>query len=117
MDEPRPVYGSRCWNGGERRRTAEFASIRVGPIRFGSTRSTWDTRVVGDRLYGAGREKGFSGNARPWAVRLAREASRQFLHAAELRFRHPITSRDLEFTSPLPGDLSPLRDWALSTES
>jgi 23S rRNA pseudouridine1911/1915/1917 synthase len=31
---------------------------------------------------------------------------RQFLHSARLGFRHPFTGEDMEFTSPLPADLS-----------
>jgi len=31
---------------------------------------------------------------------------RQFLHSARLGFRHPFTEEELEFTSPLPPDLS-----------
>lgn len=80
--------------------------IRVHAVHIGHP-------VVGDALYGAGREKGFSGTARPWAARLARDVPRQFLHAAELRFRHPVTGEDLAYSSPLPGDLAPVRNWAL----
>jgi 23S rRNA pseudouridine1911/1915/1917 synthase len=32
--------------------------------------------------------------------------SRQFLHSARLGFRHPFTEEEMEFTSPLPADLS-----------
>jgi 23S rRNA pseudouridine1911/1915/1917 synthase len=31
---------------------------------------------------------------------------RQFLHSARLNFRHPSSGEDLDFTSPLPGDLA-----------
>ncbi|NMA54757.1 MAG: RluA family pseudouridine synthase [Firmicutes bacterium] len=47
--------------------------------------------VVGDPLYG--RRRGNLG------------LTRQFLHAAELGFVHPITKEQLEFTSTLPADL------------
>src|SRR5690606_27899925 len=40
--------------------------------------------VVGDVVYGQGREKGFSGTSRSWAAELAKRTPRQFLHAAEL---------------------------------
>jgi 23S rRNA pseudouridine1911/1915/1917 synthase len=33
------------------------------------------------------------------------QAGRQFLHAAWLRFAHPVTKEPLEFRSPLPADL------------
>ncbi len=46
--------------------------------------------VVGDRTYGVGS---------PYL-------SRQFLHAAYLRLRHPATGEEVEFHSPLPPDLT-----------
>jgi 23S rRNA pseudouridine1911/1915/1917 synthase len=49
-----------------------------------------DLPVSGDRLYGA-----------PGDLDL----NRQFLHAARLEFRHPITEDDIEVESPLPPDL------------
>jgi 23S rRNA pseudouridine1911/1915/1917 synthase len=71
--------------------------------------------VVGDRTYAAGRERGFSGTARPWAVALAKRTPRQFLHAAQIRFRHPRTGEDLDFSVPLPPDLQSVADWARRT--
>lgn len=71
--------------------------------------------VVGDRLYGEGRERGFSGVSRSWAAALARRTRRQFLHAAELRFAHPRTGEPLEFHSPLPIDLERIAEWARRT--
>jgi 23S rRNA pseudouridine1911/1915/1917 synthase len=47
--------------------------------------------VVGDEVYGRRRS------------RLA--CPRQFLHAARLSFRHPVTGRPMEFSAPLPPDL------------
>jgi 23S rRNA pseudouridine1911/1915/1917 synthase len=67
--------------------------------------------VVGDILYGAGRERGFSGATRGWALELAKRIPRQFLHAAELRFTHPCTGAGMLFTSPLPADLQKVVDW------
>ncbi|MEE9201563.1 MAG: RluA family pseudouridine synthase [Dehalococcoidia bacterium] len=46
--------------------------------------------VVGDRTYGVG----------------SPHLSRQFLHAAYLRLRHPASGEEVEFQSPLPPDLS-----------
>jgi 23S rRNA pseudouridine1911/1915/1917 synthase len=46
--------------------------------------------VVGDHVYG---------RAQP------QEPPRMFLHAAELQFRHPVTSQPLAFQAPLPPDL------------
>lgn len=68
--------------------------------------------VVGDALYGAGRERGFSGPERGWALELARRTPRQFLHAAELRFSHPRSGKELRFEAPLPPDLQAVADWA-----
>jgi 23S rRNA pseudouridine1911/1915/1917 synthase len=31
---------------------------------------------------------------------------RQFLHAARLRFAHPVTGEDVDLASPLPADLA-----------
>ncbi|HEX6939412.1 MAG TPA: RluA family pseudouridine synthase [Longimicrobiales bacterium] len=71
--------------------------------------------VVGDPVYGAGAERGVSGPARGWARAFAARVPRQFLHAAELRFRHPRTGRELHFTSPLPRELAAAADWARAT--
>jgi len=71
--------------------------------------------VVGDALYGAGREKGFSGRAARWAAELARRTPRQFLHATRLAFRHPATDKRMAFETPLPPDLARVREWARDT--
>ncbi|HEX2203743.1 MAG TPA: RluA family pseudouridine synthase [Longimicrobium sp.] len=68
--------------------------------------------VVGDRTYALGREKGIGGAERTWARALAKRVPRQFLHAAELRFRHPRTGEELRFESPLPDDLARAAAWA-----
>ena len=70
--------------------------------------------VVGDALYGAGRERGFAGPQRPWATALARRTTRQFLHAHRLAFAHPVTGQAMAFEAPLPADLAEVRDWALA---
>ena len=46
--------------------------------------------VVGDRVYGHGAELGLD---------------RQFLHAAELAFAHPMSGEPIEVSAPLPPDL------------
>jgi 23S rRNA pseudouridine1911/1915/1917 synthase len=68
--------------------------------------------LVGDPVYGVGREKGFSGSARAWAAELARRVPRQFLHAAELRFVHPRTGEEMRFVSELPEELRAAAEWA-----
>jgi len=64
--------------------------------------------IVGDKVYG-GRltlPKGVSE-----ALRTAlREFPRQALHAARLRFDHPVTGKAIECASPLPADMRGLLD-------
>ena len=56
--------------------------------------------VVGDKLYGAPRE-----------LRLHQESAktlalgRNFLHAAVIQFKHPVTDTPLSFQQPLPADI------------
>ncbi len=68
--------------------------------------------VVGDSVYGAGREKGMSGAALGWARTLAQRVPRQFLHAARLVFDHPVSGASLAFEAPLPADLAVAAEWA-----
>ena len=68
--------------------------------------------VVGDELYSPAGERGISGPAQKWARELARRTPRQFLHAAELAFRHPRSGEVLRFASELPSDLAAAADWA-----
>ncbi len=68
--------------------------------------------VVGDALYGAGRERGFAGPQRGWAAALARRTARQFLHAHRLAFDHPVTGAAMTFDARLPPDLAEVRRWA-----
>lgn len=58
--------------------------------------------VVGDPLYGQGRDQQLRDAAQRRAVM---RLGRQFLHAAQLAFVHPISGRLMRFTSPLPSDL------------
>jgi 23S rRNA pseudouridine1911/1915/1917 synthase len=59
--------------------------------------------VVGDELYGGGRENSLQN---PGLRAQVRKLSRQFLHAEELGFRHPATGKPLRFFAPLPAELS-----------
>ncbi len=70
--------------------------------------------VVGDDLYGSGWERGLGGPERAWAREMARRAPRQFLHAAELAFDHPVTGARMQFEAPLPADLEAMAEWARS---
>ena len=66
--------------------------------------------VVGDTLYGAAGQLVEQTPAQPVASRAARRRreperlrlGRNFLHAAELEFAHPVTGRQLLLKSPLP---------------
>jgi len=68
--------------------------------------------VVGDAVYGVGWERGMGGPDRAWAQELARRTPRQFLHAAELAFDHPLSGRPLRFRAPLPPELEAAAEWA-----
>lgn len=71
--------------------------------------------VVGDSQYGGEWARGFSGSGGRWALGLASRVRRQFLHAAELRFAHPVEDREMRFSAPLPEDLEAAVDWARRT--
>lgn len=68
--------------------------------------------VVGDAVYGAGWERGMSGAGRRWALELARRVPRQFLHAWELEFPHPLTGEAIRCRAPLAPDLAAALAWA-----
>lgn len=59
--------------------------------------------VVGDVLYSGGRENSVQD---PQERAQVRKLSRQFLHAEELAFNHPITEKRLRFVAELPPDLA-----------
>jgi 23S rRNA pseudouridine1911/1915/1917 synthase len=63
--------------------------------------------VVGDEVYGAGRDKTVSD---PSIRASISKLHRQFLHAERLGFRHPRTNEQLLFRSALPSDLQQLLD-------
>ncbi|MBD3220162.1 RluA family pseudouridine synthase [bacterium] len=68
--------------------------------------------VVGDPIYGDDRRaRNTAPVDRQAASALVRATPRQFLHAAELRLRHPADDSPRTFTAPLPRDL----DGALSS--
>jgi 23S rRNA pseudouridine1911/1915/1917 synthase len=63
--------------------------------------------VVGDKVYGGGRNQTIPDPK----LRAAVGASgRQFLHAERLAFSHPLTGERMEFSAPLPVELSRLLD-------
>jgi 23S rRNA pseudouridine1911/1915/1917 synthase len=94
----------------ERRITSAYGKFTLVRVRIETGRthqirvhlSSLGHPVVGDTLYGApGRLKNESTSD---DLRL----DRNFLHAAELEFAHPITSEPLHFKSPLPEELAEL---------
>jgi len=58
--------------------------------------------VVGDTVYGGGRDNTVP---EPGIRAAIRKLDRQFLHAEQLRFRHPQTGAELRFNAPLPDAL------------
>lgn len=63
--------------------------------------------VVGDEVYGGGRDN----TVRDPKLRVEiRKLGRQFLHAGELGFRHPISRAELHFHAPLPQELQHVLD-------
>ena len=68
--------------------------------------------VVGDATYGVGWERGMGGPEQAWARELARKVPRQFLHAAELAFDHPVSGERKRFKAELPRDLAEVAEWA-----
>jgi 23S rRNA pseudouridine1911/1915/1917 synthase len=58
--------------------------------------------VVGDEVYGGGRDKTIQN---PKIRAAIRKLGRQFLHAEELGFRHPRTDEPVRFRAPLPEEL------------
>ena len=63
--------------------------------------------VVGDREYTFGGSRRVTPSDRRAAERLETLAPRQSLHAAELRFTHPVSGVPLELRSEWPADLLP----------
>ena len=58
--------------------------------------------VVGDEVYGGGRDKTVLDVRLRAAIR---KLHRQFLHAERLGFRHPVTGEPMQFIAPLPIEL------------
>jgi 23S rRNA pseudouridine1911/1915/1917 synthase len=73
--------------------------------------------VVGDREYGGGGERRVSGPDRVWARDFAAQVPRQFLHATELVFRHPVRGEEVALRSELPPELAAPAAWARRTSS
>jgi 23S rRNA pseudouridine1911/1915/1917 synthase len=61
--------------------------------------------VVGDEVYGGGRDKTI---ADADVRRAVSKLNRQFLHSGELGFRHPATGEEMKFNAELPVELSSL---------
>jgi 23S rRNA pseudouridine1911/1915/1917 synthase len=72
--------------------------------------------VVGDDLYGGGWGRGMSGPALQWAKELERRTPRQFLHASDLLFRHPVRGEEIHVKVGLPEDLAAVLAWVRNEE-
>ena len=70
--------------------------------------------VVGDEVYGGGRDKTVSDPQIRGAIA---KLNRQFLHAAQLGFRHPRTGERMVFSAALPPGLEDLLDLIRSKNS
>jgi 23S rRNA pseudouridine1911/1915/1917 synthase len=70
--------------------------------------------VVGDEVYGGGRDKTI---VDPEVRRAVSKLNRQFLHAAELGFKHPKTGEALMFKAELPAELYNLLDLVRTKQS
>jgi 23S rRNA pseudouridine1911/1915/1917 synthase len=64
--------------------------------------------VVGDGVYGGARR--VNAVAEPSLRAVLKKMKRQALHAAHLRFTHPLTGETLAFSSPPPPDMASLCD-------
>jgi len=64
--------------------------------------------VVGDPVYHHGGSRRVTGGQRPVAQTIETAALRQALHAALLRFAHPVTRETIECRSEWPADLLPV---------
>jgi 23S rRNA pseudouridine1911/1915/1917 synthase len=62
--------------------------------------------IVGDPVYGGRRR--LPAGCGPALARELQAFSRQALHAARLKLRHPLTGRELEWEAPLPADMQRL---------
>lgn len=71
--------------------------------------------VVGDTVYGT--QKNIDSVKNPFLRSQIKALKRQALHAAEIAFTHPITHKEMYFSSPLPEDLSKLCDYLEKTRS
>jgi 23S rRNA pseudouridine1911/1915/1917 synthase len=88
--------------------TGRTHQIRVHLLSIGHA-------VVGDRTYAPEAVRGMGGPAQGWSRELARRVPRQFLHAFELAFKHPVSGEELKFLSPLPPELAAVAEWARGT--
>ena len=68
--------------------------------------------IVGEPVYERGGALGISGPTQGWARGLERRTPRQFLHAAELAFDHPVSGERVRVSAPLPPDLAAALAWA-----
>jgi len=91
-----------------RRRYDRFTLLEV-EIKTGRTHQirvhlSWLKHpVVGDDTYGAGRDNTIQ---QPVLRARIRKLGRQFLHAEQLGFIHPVTGKPMKFSAPLPAELA-----------
>jgi len=98
-----------CWRVGERYGAVTLLKVDIETGRTHQIRVHLHHAghpIVGDAVYGgAGRVKALSN---PLLKEKIKALSRPALHSSLLSFIHPVTARPLNFSSPLPADLSAL---------
>jgi len=94
---------------------APFASLIECKLETGRTHqirvhmSYLNHGIIGDDLYGKPiAQKNFKSSYLKEKIKLIKFFNRQALHASKLSFHHPINNKYLEFSSPLPKDISVL---------
>ncbi len=66
--------------------------------------------VVGDPTYGGGRQRALKSASAPMLKHALAALKRQALHAEQLAFLHPVTRERMEFTAPIPPDMTAVLD-------
>lgn len=66
--------------------------------------------LVGDPVYGLKKKHSRPAKSHPAAFRILNQAPRQMLHAANLRFSHPVNGKPQDHCAPMPRDMTRMID-------
>jgi 23S rRNA pseudouridine1911/1915/1917 synthase len=66
--------------------------------------------LVGDPVYGYKKKRSRPAKLHPAAFRILNRAPRQMLHAANLRFSHPVSGKPQDHCAPMPRDMTQMID-------